>query len=412
MFTDIAIKSMKYGQESKNKDRKKSGNKGLRILLKPNGDKLWRFDFRFEGKRYSMSFGKYPEVSLAEARGKCDAARTLLRQGINPNAHKKSTQDANINCFKALSEEWLITRGKKSETGDARLKRILEKDLIPFLGSRPIKEMTTPELLQVLRRIEQRGAIETAHRAKHIVSQIFQFSIASGRAENDITLNLKRALKTPQKTHFSAITDPKELTRLMIAIKSFMGTPTVAAALELSPLLLCRPGELRHMEWDEVNWNEKRIELPASKMKMKQPHVIPLSTRSIEILSTLRLLTGFGKYVFPSARGDGRPMSENAVRVALRTLGFTNDEMTAHGFRATARTILDEVLEFPVHLIEHQLAHVVKDTNGTAYNRTKHLEQRRVMMQKWSDYLNSLIPAEVLNSHKSSIEILRQNASN
>lgn len=379
-------------------DYKVTDGLGLRLLIKKNGKKYWRFEYRFHDNQKSISFGEFPSISLADARRKCDEARLLIQDGSDPSTKRKeaknASHDAVANSFKAVSLDWFKTRGKKSESGDKRIKRLLERDLFPYLANRPIKDITPSELLKALEKIQDRGAVETARRAKQYVSQIYQYAFSKEIVDRDITANLKKALKTPVKTHFSAITNPKELGRLMIAIKHFRGTLVVKSALELSALLVCRPGELRHMEWNEVNWDEKRIELPAHKMKMKEPHIIPLSTRAFAILTELKLLTGSGKYIFPSARGDGRPMSENAVRVALRTLGFTNDEMTAHGFRATARTILDEVLEFPVHLIEHQLAHAVKDANGRAYNRTKHLEQRRAMMQKWADYLDSIQKSE------------------
>jgi integrase len=239
-----------------------------------------------------------------------------------------------------------------------------------------------------LRKIEDRGALETAHRAKQTAGQVFRYAVATGRAERDPTGDLKGALGNPKGRHLAAITDPKEVGKLLVAMKGYTGTQVVKAALLLSPLLICRPGELRHMEWTEVKWEENSWELPGEKMKTKQPHVVPLSTQALDLLRELKKLTGNGRYVFPSARGASRPLSENGVRTALRTLGYDNNTMTPHGFRAMARTILDEVLDFRVDWIEHQLAHAVRDTNGRAYNRTTHLEGRRQMMQKWADYLD------------------------
>lgn len=389
-LTDMKVKSLK---PSPAKDYKESDEKGLYLLIKKDGSKYWRFKYRFCKKEKLLALGVYPEISLASARSQRDEAREQIRNGIDPSLNKKAIaiarQESAENSFEVIANEWFMIRGKKSD-GDRRLKNLLKRDLFPYIGRRPIKDITPPELLQVLRRIESRTK-DMARRARQYAGQIFRYAIQTGRAERDPSADLKGALKVHSRGHFSAITDPKELGRLMADIKGYSrGTPVVKAALELSALFFCRPKELRHLEWSEVNWEEQRIELPASKMKMNQPHIIPLCTQALNILIELRLLTGFGKYVFPSAKGTSRPLSENGVRAALRTMGYDNNTMTAHGFRATARTLLDEVLGFRTEWIEHQLAHTVKDGNGTAYNRTKHLEQRRMMMQKWADYLDAL----------------------
>jgi len=245
-------------------------------------------------------------------------------------------------------------------------------------------------LLAVLRKIESRGAVETAHRAKQTAGQIFRFAVSTGRAERDPSADLTGALKSPKTKHFASITDPDGVGKLMLAIDGFQGTATVTAALKLTPLLFSRPGELRHMEWDEINFESEQWKIPAEKMKIGQPHIVPLPKQAIAILKEQQLLTGRGKYVFPSARGASRPLSDNGVRTALRTLGYDNDTMTPHGFRATARTLLDEVLGFRIEWIEQQLAHTVRDPQGRAYNRTKHLPQRKDMMEKWADYLDNL----------------------
>jgi integrase len=275
----------------------------------------------------------------------------------------------------------------KSDSYKVRTLRILEKDLYPTIGARPISQINAAELLVALRRIESRDAVDTAHRAKQASGLIFRYGIATGRCERDPSRDLAGALKSRKKKHHAAITNPKEVGRLMRAIESFRGTATVKAALQLSPLLFQRPGEIRHMEWGEINWDEKRWEIPAEKMKMRVQHIVPLCKQALTILEGINRLTGKGKYVFPSARGASRPLSENGVRAALRDLGFTNDQMTPHGFRAMARTILDEVLNYRVDWIEHQLAHAVRDANGRAYNRTAHLDGRIKMMQAWADYL-------------------------
>jgi integrase len=267
---------------------------------------------------------------------------------------------------------------------------LLKKDLFPYIGKRPISKITSPDLLKALRRIESRGAVNTAHRAKQAAGMVFRYAVATGRAERDPSVDLKDALAQPTKSHFKSITEPAEVGPLITAINNYQATPVVMAALKLSPLLFCRPGELRHLEWIEVKFKQTRIELPAEKMKMQEPHIIPLSTQAMEILKELHLITGRGKYVFPSARGPSRPLSDNGVRTALRTLGYTNEQISPHGFRAMARTILDEILNFPVDWIEHQLSHAVRDANGRAYNRTKHISQRQQMMQTWADYLDGL----------------------
>jgi len=389
-LSDTKIRAAK----PKEKDYKLADEKGLYLLVKPAGGKYWRFKYRFDGKERKLSIGVYPDVSLAHARQARDSARTLLAQSIDPGLHKKAAKMARIeaagNSFEIVAREWFDKRGPKSESADKRLVRMLEKDLFPLLGMRPVGEITPPELLHVLRRIEGRGAIETAHRAKQLAGMVFRYAVATGRAERDPSADLRGALKSPTSTHFAAITDSKGTAELLRAIFAYNATPVVMSALRLAPYLFCRPGELRSLEWSEINIEEARIELPAAKMKMKDPHIIPLSRQVTQLLEKLRPLTGRGEYVFPSARGGGRPMSENALRVALRTIGYSNEQMTPHGFRAMARTLLDEVLGFPVDWIEHQLAHAVKDANGRAYNRTKYLEQRRKMMQCWADYLDGL----------------------
>lgn len=378
----------------RDKDYKLADEKGMYLLVKKDGAKYWRFKYRLDGKEKLMALGVYPDTTLANARNKRDQARMQIANGQDPMAIKKvqseMRKEASTNSFEAIALEWLAKRGRKSIEGDKRLIRLLEKDLFPSLKNRPIGEITPPILLQALRKIEARGAIETAHRAKQYAGQIFRYAVATGRIERDPSADLKGALVSPEKKHFPAITNPDEVAILMNAIDDYQGTPVVKAALELSPLLFCRPGELRHLEWQEINWEEERIEIPAIKMKMDFPHIIPLSKQAKEIIKELHLLTGHGKYLFPSARGPNRPLSENGVRTALRSMGYDNNTMTPHGFRAMARTLLDEALNFPVEWIEQQLAHAVKDANGRAYNRTKHLQQRRRMMQEWADYLDAL----------------------
>ncbi len=302
------------------------------------------------------------------------------------SAAKRATGDT----FEELFKEWYRARGEKSKSGDARLHSIFKNDLLPYLGSRRASEITPPELLEVVRRVEARGAIETGRRANQLAGQVFRFGIATSQCIRDPSQDIKDALATRTKSHFSAITEPVRFGQLLRAIDDYQGTPIVRAALKLSALLFCRPGELRHMTWGEVNFQEARIEIPAERMKMSEPHIIPLARQALATFQSLFELHRRGNYVFYSPKTIARPISDNAIRAALRTMGFDNDVHTAHGFRASARTMLDEVLEFPVDWIEHQLAHSVRDANGRAYNRTKHLRQRSEMMQAWADYLDKL----------------------
>jgi integrase len=390
-LTATAVKQAK----STEKQYKLFDGRGLFLLVHPNGSKYWRFKYRYAGKEKLLSLGVYPDVTLANARERHQQARETVANGIDPGEVlkvKKLTRHlATADTFEALAREWFnVKMCDKSKSHQDRTMRALEKDLFPVLGSRPVSSITPPELLAALRRIEARGAIETAHRAKQTAGQIFRYGVATGRAERDPSADLKGALKNPDKKHLASITNPAEVGRLMLAIDGFRGTAAVRAALRLSPLLFQRPGEIRHMEWSEIDWEAKRWEIPAEKMKMRQPHIVPLSQQALEILEELHPLTGRGKYVFPSARGTSRCLSENGVRTALRAMGYDNDTMTPHGFRAMARTLLDEVLDFRVDWIEHQLAHAVRDPNGRAYNRTAHLEGRAKMMQGWADYLDGL----------------------
>lgn len=387
--TDIQVRSA----EPKEKTYRLTVGQGLYLEVTPKGGKYWRMKYKFAGKEKRLAIGTYPNVSLKAAKDERDSARRMLAQGIDPSAEKQarkaSVKTVHENSFEMLAREFYQVRMKdKSESHRVRTWRCLEMYLFPRLAMRPINEITSVELLDVLRQIERTGKIETAHRAKQSASQVFRYAIVTGRCERDPAADLTGALQTPIKGHFSAITNPDEFGKLLLAIDGFSGTHVVAVALKCHALWFCRPTELRHLEWDQVNWKESRIEIIAS--KTKQEHIIPLARQSIELLEQLEPVTGRGKYLFPSARGASRPMSENAVRVALRTLGYSNDQMTAHGFRASARTMLDEILEYPIHIIEQQLAHEVKDPNGRSYNRTKHLSQRFEMMQRWADYLDQL----------------------
>ncbi|OPY78420.1 MAG: putative prophage CPS-53 integrase [Syntrophus sp. PtaU1.Bin005] len=378
---------------------------GLFLFVTLQGSKLWRLKYRHEGKEKLLSLGKYPEIGLAEARQKKEEARKLLAAGIDPGAVKKAQKQAETEeteIFEVIAREWhtkFSPTWAKTHT-DGIMSR-LERDIFPWIGKRPISEIKAPELLTVIRRVESRGALESAHRVRTIAGQVFRYAVATGRAERDPAADLKGALPPKKAKHHAAIIDPKEIAALLRAIDGYTGHFVVKCALRIAPLVFVRPGELRHAEWSEIDLEEATWNIPAHKMKMKDPHLVPLCRQAVEILKDLHPLTGTGRYVFPSARSFARPMSENAILAALRRMGYSKDEMTGHGFRAMARTILDEVLHVRPDFIEHQLAHAVKDPNGRAYNRTAHLSERRKMMQKWADYLDGLkVGAQVIPFQK------------
>lgn len=389
-LTDRAIRALK----PRSTPFKMADEKGLTLLIEPTGAKLWRFRFRFEGRESMLSLGSYPDTSLALAREKRDEARRLLAAGINPAAARKAAREARADSFEAIAREWYAKEAPSWV--DAHGKRILkrlENDVFPRMGKRPVGEVTAPEILAVVRRIVDRGAVETAHRALANIGQVMRFAVVTGRAPSDPTTALRGALPSPAATHHAAVVDPSALGALLRDMASYKGSPVVRAALRLAPHVFVRPGELRHAEWSEIDFDAEGGPLwiiPAVKMKGGADHVVPLSSQAVAILDELKPLTGRSLFVFPGARSYHRPLSENAVLAALRNLGHAKETVTGHGFRATARTLLDEVLGYAPHLIEHQLAHAVRDPLGRSYNRTQHLAERRRMMQRWSDYLDGL----------------------
>ena len=366
---------------------------GLYLEITPTGSKLWRQKYRHGGREKRLAHGTYPEVSLAEARARREAARKLLASGIDPGEHKKAEKAAGeeraANNFEAVAREW---HGKFSkgwaESHSSKIMGRLENDLFPWIGSRPVAEVKAPELLRCLRRIENRGALETAHRVLQNAGQVFRYAIATGRADRDPSADLRGALAPWKPQHYPAPTDPKAVGELLRAIEGYSGGNVVKAMLRLAPLVFVRPGELRQAEWAEIDLAAKEWNIPAHKMKMREPHLVPLSKQAIAILTDLQPLTGNRTHVFPGGHDPRKPMSENALNAALRRMGYDKTTMTAHGFRAIARTLLDEELGFRPDYIEHQLAHAVRDPNGRAYNRTSHLAERRKMMQAWADYLD------------------------
>ena len=367
---------------------------GLYLLITPTGGRLWRFKYRINGKGKLLAIGAYPAISLADARERRAMAKKQLANGIDPAAVKQARKQADTEeteTFEVIAREWhtKFSASWAPSHADTTISR-MERDLFPWIGKRPISKIKAPELLGALRRVESRGALESARRLKIIAGQVFRYAVATGRAERDPSADLKGALAMPREKHYAAIIDPKQVAPLLRALDGYQGHFVVKCALRLSPLLFVRPGELRHAEWEEIDLDEAVWNIPASKMKMREAHLVPLSNQAVDILRDLQPLTGTSRYVFPSARSVARPMSNNAVNAALRRMGYDKDTMTGHGFRAMARTILDEVLHVRPHYIEHQLAHAVRDPNGRAYNRTAHLEERRKMMQTWADYLEGL----------------------
>ena len=367
---------------------------GLFLLVTPSGGKLWRFKYLFDKKEKKLTLGNYPEISLADAREGRDKARKQVTNHVDPGAAKKAqklAETAETETFELIAREW---HGKFVNTwskGHATtIMGRMEHDLFPWIGNRPIAEIKAPELLAVLRRVEGRGALESTHRIKTIAGQVLRYAVATGRAERDPTGDLRGAIPQPKVKHHAAITDPKEVAPLLRAIDNYQGHFVVKSALRLAPLFFVRPGELRHAEWVEIDLDEAAWNISAIKMKIKQAHIVPLCSQAIEILTKLKELTGDGRWVFPCVRTAAKPISENTINGALRYMGYDKDTMTGHGFRAMARTILDEVLEVRTDFIEHQLAHAVRDPNGRAYNRTAHLAERRKMMQQWADYLDGL----------------------
>jgi integrase len=362
-------------------------------LVTTSGSRWWRLKYRFDGKEKLLSLGVYPDVSLKAARERRDDARRLLASGTDPGERRKANKAAQherlANSFEVVAREWYAKMAPAwAEHHGNRIIRRFERDIFPWIGSRAISELTAPEVLSPLRRIESRGALDTAHRALQNCGQVFRYAVATGRADRDPTGDLRGALPPVKGTHFAAVTEPAEVGRLLRALDGYQGTLAVASALKLAPLVFVRPGELRKAEWADVDLESAEWRFKVT--KTDTAHIVPLATQAVVILRELHALTGSGRFVFPGARSNTRPMSDNAVLAAMRRMGIPRDEMCGHGFRAMARTILDERLGFRVDVIEHQLAHTVRDAHGRSYNRTAHLEERRRMMQTWADYLGQL----------------------
>ena len=368
---------------------------GLYLEVSPAGGKLWRLKYRHGGKEKRLALGAYPDTGLKDARDKREAARKLLAAGVDPGEQRKAAKAAgeqrSANSFEVIAREW---HAKQSTTWvelhASRIMLRMENDIFPWLGSRPIADITAKEFLATVNRIVDRGAVESAHRVLQNCGQVVRYAIATGRAERNPVADLRGALPPVKQTHLAAITDPQAIGGLLRAMDAYQGSFVTKCALRLAPLVFVRPGELRQAEWVEFDLDAAQWNLPAEKMKMREPHLVPLAPQAVAILRELQALTGGGRYLFPSPRSPQRPMSNNGVLSALRRMGYGIEEMSGHGFRAMARTVLDEVLHFRPDYIEHQLAHAVKDPNGRAYNRTAHLAERRTMMAAWANYLDTL----------------------
>lgn len=390
-LTDTAVRKAK----SKEKPYKVTDSLGLYLVVNPQGSKLWRLKYRMEGVERKLSIGAYPQVTLAEARAARDAARKQIAFDVDPNAAKRQAQfEASIragNSFAKIAEE-LIAKHAKEGRAEATLdkQRWLLKKLGPDFGKRPVADIMPQELLHELRKHERRGRLEATKQLRSFASRVFRYAAATARAERDPAQLLIGALVTPKVKHFAAITDPIEFGGLLRAIEDYQGDPTVLYALKLTPHLFQRPGEMRQMEWAEIDFKKAVWTIPAGKMKMREPHAVPLSRQSLEILSTMRGLSGPGRYVFPSVRSRTRPISENTVNAALRRLGYTKDQMTAHGFRTSASSLLNESGKWNPDAIERALAHMVAGSIRRIYNQSAYWQERVEMAQWWSDNLDQL----------------------
>jgi integrase len=391
MLNDTRIRNARPGE----RDTKLTDFDGLYLLIRKNGSRLWRFAYRFGGKQKQIALGAYPSVTLAEARERREAARKLLAGGKDPSVERrleKIAKAAGGNTFREVAEEFLDKQRREDRAAKTLSKNrwLLEPAYAAF-GDRPVGEVTAPELLHALRKFELRGRYESARRLRGVAGMIFRYAIATGRATRDIAVDLRGALTTPKVTHRAAVTDPNELGALLRVIEGYSGQPTTRLALELSALLFVRPGELRRARWKEIDLEKAIWTVPAETMKMKRPHRVPLSRQAIVIFRELHSMTRTGEYVFPAVNSFRRPMSNNTLNAALRRLGYTKDEVSVSGFRATASTLLNEMGRWNPDAIERQLAHMEENDVRRAYMHAAEFWNERVeMMQVWADYLDQL----------------------
>ncbi|MEO5327934.1 MAG: integrase arm-type DNA-binding domain-containing protein [Magnetococcus sp. THC-1_WYH] len=394
-LNDLAIKSLQAAE----KKTRHWDSGGLYLEVTITGSKLWRMKFRFGGKEKVLSFGTYPTVTLKQARLKRDEARLSISRGIDPSEARKAVKTAfkraSEGNFESVAREWFSKQSSiwvKSHS--EKIIRRLELDVFPWIGNRMMDDISAPDLLTIFRRIENRGALDTAHRASQTCSQIFRYGIATGKAIRNPVSDLQGALSPVRQNHFATITNPMEIGALLRAIDDYKGAYVTRYALQLAPLVFLRPGELRHGEWSEINFDSAQWKISAEKMKARSPHIVPLSKQALAILEDVQPLTHESRYIFPSARSFHRPMSENAVLAALRRMGFRKDEITGHGFRSMASTLLNESGKWSRDAIERQLAHGERNKVRAAYNHAEYLTERTEMIQWWADHLDSLKNAE------------------
>ncbi len=404
-LTDTTIRNAKPGP----KPTRLFDGGGLYLEVSPAGGKLWRVKYRFAGKERRLALGSYPATSLKDARSKRDDAKRLLEAGIDPGETRRTEklrqEELAANSFETVAREWLLKHmANRSPSHSTKVTRRLEREVFPYLGHRPIAEIKPPEILAVVQSIERRNILESAHRALQHIGQVMRYAVATGRAESDPTQSLRGALPPSTPKHMAAPTEPAQVGGLLRTIDGFNGGPVVAAALRLLPLLFVRPGELRTMRWEQIDFEAKEWRYTTS--KTKTAHLVPLSRQAIAILEDIQPLTGHlpGGWVFPGGRSPKAPMSNMAINAAYRRLGIdTQGELTGHGWRACARTLLHERLGYAPEIIEHQLAHSVPDALGRAYNRTRFIAERTNMMQDWGDYLDALKSGAVIIPIRSTI---------
>lgn len=388
-LTDVQVRNAK----TEKKQAKLFDGAGLFLLFTSTGSKGWRFKYRFNGKEKSMSLGTYPEVSLSMARERRSDARKLVEKGVDPVQERKDTKKqkgfVQNNTFEKLAEEWIALQGTLADSTKKMIRSRLKNDILPAIGKRPISTIKPSDVLEkVIRPMEERGAVVLSKRVKSVMSQVFCFAASKGLIEHDPTKVITSAMVKAEKGNRAAVTDPKELAPLLRSIDGYDGSHVVKYALKLLPLVFVRPGDLRYMRWQDIDF--KTAEWRFTPQKTKKEMIVPLATQSIEILKSLKTVTGRYELCFPSFRSALKPISDGTLNAAFRQMGYSKDVVSSHGFRATFRTIADEVLQQRYDLIEHQLGHVVRDPNGLAYNRTKHLPERHKLMQRWADYLDVL----------------------
>lgn len=389
-LNDVAVRKAKPEAKS----YKMADGGGMYLEVMPNGSKYWRVKYRFNGKEKRLAFGVYPAVTLSMARDRLAESKRLLARGIDPGETKKAAKQSNqanaANSLETIAREWVASHmADKSDMHRKRTLRRLEVYLFPWLGSKPIADITAPDVLHPLKLIQNQNKLETAHKVMQIVGQVFRYAVQTGRAIRDVTADLKGAIPSSAVTHMASLTDPKDVAELLRAMDGFTGTLTVQTALRLAPLLFVRPGELRTAKWADIDFEAAEWRYRVT--KTKTDHLVPLSQQAIALLKDLHPLSGHGEYVFMGGHDPKKPMSEAAINAALKRMGYdTKTQITGHGFRAMARTLLHERLNIDPHIIEHQLAHKVPDALGSAYNRTRFIEQRKEMMQAWADYLEEL----------------------